>query len=138
MNLEGWAIQRRLLLGALVCAALLTVGYLAVVSTAWGHQLDDEGYFGRDALSRRLIRLDGHLLDFVSVAALLIAAAILLAVATARRCILIGMIAVWAFGSAVLGAEVLKRSLPWHALVPDDALLQRRFQTDTYPSGHAT
>jgi len=108
------------------------------VSTAWGHQLDDEGYFGRDALSRRLIRLDGHLLDFVSVAALLVAAAILLAVAAARRCILIGMIAVWAFGSAVLGAEVLKRSLPWHALVPDDALLQRRFQTDTYPSGHAT
>ena len=104
-----------------------------------GHSLyGDDGYFGRHALSRKLIRLDVHLLDFVSVAALLAAAAVLLGIAAARRCIAIGLIAVMAFGCAVIGAEILKHSLPWHALVRDDGLLERRFQTDTYPSGHAT
>jgi membrane-associated phospholipid phosphatase len=137
-NPESWAIQRRLLLGALVCATLLAAGYFALVSTAWGHQLDDDGYFGRHALNRKLIRLDAHLLDFVSVTALLAAGAVLLAIAAARRCLLIGLIAVLTFGGAVLGAEILKHSLPWHALVPDDGLLESRFQADTYPSGHAT
>jgi hypothetical protein len=54
-----WIIQSRLLLGALVCAVLLIAGYLALVSTSWGHQLDDDAYFGRNALNRKVIRLDG-------------------------------------------------------------------------------
>ena len=28
--------------------------------------------------------------------------------------------------------------LPWHMLVPNDAMLESGFQTNTYPSGHAT
>jgi hypothetical protein len=131
-------VQRRLLLGALVCAALLMVGYLSLVSTSWGHQFDDDAYLGRKILNQRVIRLDSHLLDLVTKTALLLAAVVLLVIAAVRRCFLVGVIAVIGFGCAVLGAEILKKDLPWHVLVPHDRLLDRRFQNGTYPSGHAT
>src|SRR5271165_3275997 len=108
--------QRRLLLAALVCALLLTAGYLVFVSNSWGHQLDDDAYFGREALSRKIIRLDAAILDRVSDAGVLLAGILLLAVATVRRCTIVGLIAVIGFGCAVTGAEVLKHSLPWRAL----------------------
>ena len=133
-----WSIQRRLLLGALVCAILLIVGYFVLVSTPWGHQFDDDAYFGRTVLNRKVISLDSHLLDLVSKAALLLAAVVLLVIAAVRRCTFVGVIAVIGFGCAVLGAEVLKKDLPWRVLVPHDRLLETRFQTGTYPSGHAT
>jgi PAP2 superfamily len=133
-----WSIQRGLLRGALVCAALLIVGYFALVSTSWGHQLDDDAFFGREALNWKVIRLDSVVLDLVSKAGLLLAAAIILVIAAARRCTLVGVIGVVGFGCAVVGAEVLKGKLPWRALVPDDFLLETGFQTGTYPSGHAT
>jgi hypothetical protein len=50
-------IQRGLLLGVLVCAVLLVVCYFVLVSTSWGHQLDDDAYFGHEALSRKVISL---------------------------------------------------------------------------------
>jgi membrane-associated phospholipid phosphatase len=131
-------IQRRLLLGAMLSAILLIVGYVTVVSTPRGHQLDDDAYFGRKALSRKVVNLDSRLLDHVSKATLLIAAVILLAVAAARRCTLVGVIAVVGFGCAVIGAELFKHSLPWRALVPDDSLLESDLRMDSYPSGHAT
>jgi PAP2 superfamily len=134
----NWTTQRHLLLGALLCAGLLIVGYLVIVSTAWGHQLDDDAYFGREALNRKVTNLDSDLLDHVSKAALLFAAFVLIGIATMRRCILVGLIAVAGFGCAVVGAEVLKHSLPWRALVPDDSLLERDLRIETYPSGHAT
>jgi PAP2 superfamily len=132
-------IHSRLLLGALVCAVLLIVGYFVLVSTPWGHQLDDDAYFGRAALSRKVIRLDSDMLDLVTKAALLLAAVVLLVIAAVRRCTLVGVIAVVGFGCAVFGAEILKQKLlPWRALVPNDGLLETRLQTGTYPSGHAT
>jgi len=131
-------VSRRLLLGALGCAVLLVLGYFVLVSTSWGHQLEDDAYFGRTALSRKVIKLDSDMLDLVSKAALLLAAVFVLAIAAARRCTFVGVIAVIGFGCAVIGAEVLKHKLPWRALVPDDSLLERRIQTGTYPSGHAT
>ena len=133
-----WTIQRRLLLGALVCAVLLIAGYFVLVSTSWGHQLDDDAYFGRKALSRKVISLDAHMLDLVSKATLPLAALVLLVIAAVRRCTLVGVIAVMGFGFAVIGAEVLKHKFPWRALVPNDGLLARHMQTGTYPSGHAT
>jgi hypothetical protein len=133
-----WTVPRTLLLGALVCAILLVVGYFVLVSTSWGHQLDDDAYLGRKALSRKVISLDTDMLDLVNTAALLLAAVVLLVIAKVRRCTFIGVIAVVGFGFAVIGAEVLKEKLPWRALVPDDALLERRMQAETYPSGHAT
>jgi hypothetical protein len=133
-----WTIQRGLLRGALVCAVLLIVGYFVLVSTSWGHQLDDDAYFGRKALSWKVITLDSAVLDLVSKAGLLLAAVVILVIAAARRCTIVGLIAVVGFGCAVVGAEVLKHKLPWQALAANDSLLERRFQTGTYPSGHAT
>jgi len=131
-------IQRRLLLGALVCAVLLIVCYFVLVSTSWGHQLDDDAYFGREALSRKVIRLDSDLLDLVTKAALLFAAVVLLLIAAVRRCILVGLVVVAGLGCAVVGAEILKDQLPWRPLVPADGLFEKGFQTGTFPSGHAT
>jgi membrane-associated phospholipid phosphatase len=125
-------------LGALVCAVLLVVGYFILVSTPWGHQLDDDAFFGRRALSRKVIILDAAVLDHVSKAGLLLAAVVILLVAAVRRCTLVGLIAVIGFGSAIVGAEFLKEKLPWRALVPNDFLLERALHTSSYPSGHAT
>jgi membrane-associated phospholipid phosphatase len=134
----NWLIQRQLLLGALLSAILLIVGYLVFVSTPWGHQLDDDAYLGRTALSRKVIVLDSKLLHHVSKAVLLLAAIGLLVIAAMRRCTFVGVIAVLGCGCAVIGAEVLKHSLPWRPLVPDDHLLTNSLRVETYPSGHAT
>ena len=138
MNNRGRTIERRLLLGALVCAVLLAVGYFVFVSTPWGHQFDDDAFFDRKALSLKIIRLDSDILGLVNKAALSLAAVILLVIAAVRRSTFVGVIAVAGFGCAVVGAEVLKGMLPWRALVPEDALFEWGFQADTYPSGHAT
>lgn len=137
-NRADRTIQKKLLQGTLVCAVLLTLGYFVFVSTAWGHRFDEDAYFGHEQLGRRIQRLDVGILDLVSKAALLLAAAVLLVIAAVRRCALVGLLAVTAFGSAVVGAEILKGVLPWRALVPDDVSLESGLQTDTYPSGHAT
>jgi membrane-associated phospholipid phosphatase len=137
-NRPNLPVQRRLLLGAILSAVLLIVGYVAIVSTSRGHQLDDDAYFGRKALSRKVINLDSDLLDHVTKATLLVAAVILLVIAAVRRCGLVGVIALVGFGCAVIGAEVFKHSLPWRALVPDDSLLEWNLRMETYPSGHAT
>ncbi len=131
-------LQRRLLLGALVCIVLLLIGYLVFVNTSMGHQLDDAAFFGRNALKRRMINLDSNILDLVSKAGLLLAGAILIIIAAVRRCLFVGVIALLGFGCAVVGAEVLKRSLPWRLMVPDDALIDQDLQAGSYPSGHAT
>ena len=132
------ALRSRLLMGALVCALLLVVGYFALVATPWGHQFDDQAFFGRKALRQRVVVWDYHLLAHVSKAGLLCAAILMLIIGAVRRCTLVGAIAAVGFGSAVLGAEFLKKMLPWHALVADDSLLPKGFRTGTYPSGHAT
>ena len=132
-------IERRLLLGALICAVLLIGGYFVFVSLPWGHQFDDDAYFGRKALIRNVIQLNSDILDLVSKRALLIAATVLIVIATVRRCALAGVIAVAGFGCAVVGAEFLKDVLPWRRLVPDDALLSEGLRfNNSYPSGHAT
>jgi PAP2 superfamily len=130
--------ERRLLLGALACAVLLLVCYFVLVRTSWGHQLDDDAYFAHKALSRQLISLNSGMLDLVTKAALLFAAVVLLFITAVRRCTFVGVVAVIGSGCAVVGAEVLKQTLPWRALVRSDDLLERGFQTGTYPSGHAT
>jgi hypothetical protein len=132
------AIRNQLLLGTLVCAVLLIVGYLVLVATPWGHRFDDQAFFGRKALSHKVIAVDYYLLEHVSKKALLCAAILMIAIGVLRRCTLVGVIAAVGFGSAVLGAEFLKRMFPWHALVDYDNLLPRDFKHGSYPSGHAT
>jgi hypothetical protein len=135
-NIE--AIRKRLLVGTLVCAVLLIVGYFVLVATPWGHQFDDQAFFGREALNGKVIVWDYHILDLVSKKALLCAAILMIAIGVLRRCTLVGIIAAVGFGSAVLGAEFLKKMFPWHALVDYDSLLPRAFKHGSYPSGHAT
>jgi membrane-associated phospholipid phosphatase len=108
------------------------------VSTPWGHQLDDDAFFGRKTLSRKIIRLDSDILELVNNGTLLLAAVVLVVIAIVRRCTFVGVIAVAGFGCAVVGAEVLKSVLPWQALVPEDASLGSDFQANNYPSGHTT
>jgi hypothetical protein len=69
----------------------------------------------------------------VTKAALLFTAVVLLLIAAVRRCSFVGVVAVVGFGWAVVGAEVLKDTLPWRAPVPNDGLFERGFQTGTYP-----
>jgi hypothetical protein len=107
-----WTIQRRLLLGVLVCAVLLIVCYFVLVSTSWGHQLDDDAYFGCGALSRKVIRLDSDVLDLVTKAALLFAVVVLLLIAAVRRCAFVGVVAVVGFGCAVIGERFSKTRYP--------------------------
>jgi membrane-associated phospholipid phosphatase len=135
---DGRTIQRRLLLGSLLCAVLLAAGYFAFVNTAWGHKVDEDAYFGREALSWKVEKLNLDILDLVNKAAVLTAAIVLLAIAAVRRCALVGILAVVGFGGAVVGAEIFKHVLPWRVLVSADASLEKAFQHDTYPSGHAT
>src|SRR4029077_13779545 len=97
-----WTIERRILLGALICAVLLIGGYFVFVSLPWGHQFDDDAYFGRKALSRNVVKLDSDIIGLVSTRALLIAAMVLIVIGTARRCALAGVIAVAGFGCAVV------------------------------------
>ena len=137
MTSDG-SLQKRFLLGALVCLCLLMICYIALVGTSWGHQLDDDAYLGRGALSRKVMFWDAVLLKRVTSVTVISLAGVLLVTGVVRRSILVGAMAAVGFGAAVAGAEVLKVLFPWRALVPDDARLGKFLQFGTYPSGHAT
>jgi hypothetical protein len=106
MNDLNRIVERRLLLGALVCAVLMIVCYFVLVSTPWGHNFDDDAVFRRKTLHWQIITLDSHILGLVRKKTLLLAAAVMLVIASVRRCTFVGVVAVAAFGSAVVGAEV--------------------------------
>jgi membrane-associated phospholipid phosphatase len=131
-------VERRLLVGALVCAVIFVISYFVLVATPWGHQIDDDAFLARKSLTRKIVALDAGILDLVRRSTLLLAAIVTLIIAAIRRCAFVGVIALAALGCAVIGAEVLKNVLPWGALVPGDASLESGFQMNTFPSGHAT
>jgi membrane-associated phospholipid phosphatase len=136
MTFDG-RTQTRFLPGTIVCYILFIIFYVALVGTNLGHQLDDDAFLGRGALNRHVVTLDAGLLMWVSKATILFAAGILLLLSVARRCVLVGVLAIAGFFTAVIGAEILKDVLPWRALVRDDAQLAD-LQLNSYPSGHAT
>jgi hypothetical protein len=138
MNDGSKTVESRFLLAAMICAVLLIVNYFALVGTPWGHQFDHDAFLGRKMLGREIITFDSDILKLVRKRTLFLGAVATLVIAVMRRCTIVGVIAVAAFGCAAAGAEVLKHVLPWHMLVPNDALLESGFQTNTYPSGHAT
>ena len=138
MNDASKTVESRFLLAAIVCTLLLIVNYFALVGTPWGRQFDHDAFLGRKMLGREIITFDSDILKLVRKRTLFLGAVATLAIAVMRRCTFVGLIAVAAFGCAAVGAVVLKRVLPWHALVPNDAMLHSGFQTNTYPSGHAT
>ncbi|MBV9488271.1 MAG: hypothetical protein JO069_00910 [Verrucomicrobia bacterium] len=132
------SLQKRLLAGTLICVVCLGVGYWLFVGTPWGHHVDEGAYFGRQAVGQRVVQANLDVLDLVSEAALVVAGGILLAIAAVRRCVLVGVLAVVGFGGAVVGAELLKHTLPWHPLMPGDGAFDQGLQANTYPSGHTT
>jgi membrane-associated phospholipid phosphatase len=129
--------QKRFLLAALVCFCLLMVCYMGLVCTAWGHQLNDDAYLGRGAFSRKIVTWDAVVLMRVTGVTVVSAAGVLLLIGIVCRSAVVGLVAVIGFGTAVVGAEILKGVFPWRALVPDDAKLPD-LQLGSYPSGHAT
>ena len=130
--------QTRFLPGTIVCYILFVIFYVVLVGTHWGHQLDDDAFLGRGALNRHVVTLDAALLMRISNATILTAAGVLLLTSVVRRRVLVGILAIAGFFTAVIGAEILKDLvLPWRPLVPDDARLTD-LQLNSYPSGHAT
>src|SRR5260370_12259948 len=137
MTSDG-SLQKRLLVGALVCFCLLIIFHIGLVGTTWGHQLDADAYLGRGAFSRKVMILDAVLLMRVTSSTVFGLAGVLLLIGIVRRSILVGAAAAIGFGVAVGGAEILKQVFPWRALVPDDARLGEYLQFGTYPIAHPT
>jgi membrane-associated phospholipid phosphatase len=132
-------VRTRFVPGMIVCYILLITFYVVLVGTKWGHQLDDDVFFGRAALNRHVVPLDLALLMSISNATILIASGVLLLISVVRRRVLVGLVAIAGFCTAVVGAEILKDLVfPWRALVPDDAGVGKDLQLNSYPSGHAT
>ncbi len=129
---------RQLAIGILVLAVLLVAGYFLWVSTALGHTLDNDAYFGAGESTHRVVKADREILDHITRLTLGCGLLILLGFALLRRRLLVGIVAVVGVVAAVAGAEVLKRVLPWSELVASDASLGAGLRAETYPSGHAT
>ena len=87
---------------------------------------------------RPLFSTDYHVLGTVTIPSLALALAAILIVGAIRRCVPGAAIIAAGFGCAVVGGELLKHLLPWHALVPGDSSLVADLQRETYPSGHTT
>jgi membrane-associated phospholipid phosphatase len=131
--------ETRFLPGTIVCCVLLISFYVILVGTDWGHQLDDEAYLGRSALNPQVVKLDAALLSRISNATIMTAGGVLLLISIVRRRVLVGVLAIAGFFTAVIGAEILKDFVfPYRALIPDDARLGKDLLVNSYPSGHAT
>ena len=129
----------RFLAGTILCCLLLISFYVVLVGTGWGHQLDDDTFLGRGAMSQQVVRVDAALLLGISNGTIVAATVVLLLISVVRRRALVGVLTVAGFFMAVAGAEILKDFVfQWRALVPDDAELNAYFDGNTYPSGHAT
>lgn len=131
-------VGRRLLIGATVLLAILVVGYLLLVCTAWGHNLDNEAYFGRDVDGRAIVRGEGDFLGHVTAGVLAASLLLLVLIGVIRRVVVVGLIAAAGAVVAVAGAEAWKHLLPWEHLISTDYSLPRGLQEETYPSGHTT
>ena len=131
-------VQTRFLPGTIVCCLLLAAAYVALIGTDWGHQLDDSAYVGREVFSPKLNELAAVLLTKVGLKTIIGAAGILFLISVLRRSVLVGLGTLAGFSGALVGAEILKEILPWHALVPEDSALGEGMQFGTFPSGHVT
>jgi hypothetical protein len=100
--------------------------------------LDSGAYYGREALRPLILDYDNAILDAVSRLTLLATALVVFLVGMIRDCPLVALIAIIGQLGAVIGAEILKRVLPWHALILADAYWSADLQRDSYPSGHTT
>lgn len=112
--------------------------YLFFVSSGIGQAFDAAAYLGHENVDRRVLSIDRHLLSLVSVTTMIVIALLILGLSILRRRIEVGFVCVGGFAVAVIGAELLKRYLPWEQLSALDDELPTNLAFDTYPSGHAT
>lgn len=125
--------ERRLLLLAVVCAALLVVAYAVMVRTSLGQEIDDTALEGRTTRAS-VIHATDDLLNTISVTSLAVAGVAIMAIAVARRRLHLAVVAVVAVGGANLVTQLLKRSLPR----PDLFAGPESLGGPSFPSGHAT
>ena len=121
-----------------MCALLVLGGYLLFVNTRWGQMVDNAAYSGRNIIRPALIEYDHVLLNAVSIRTFVVAIILILVVGALRHCLTAAAMIAVGFACTVAGGELLKRGLPWHALVLNDIQLPLDLQRHTYPSGHTT
>jgi PAP2 superfamily len=134
----GSLVRKGLLLGMITAALLLVGGYLLFVNTRWGQTVDNEAYLERKIVAPSLVKYGSFILSHVSPGSVACGIAFIMIIGAVRRCLPTAAIVATAFAGAIAGAEGLKRTLPWHALVFDDPQLPLGLQGPTYPSGHTT
>src|SRR5258707_12891467 len=106
MTSDG-SLQKRLLVGALVCFCLLIVFHIGLIGTAWGHQLDADAYLGRGAVRRKVMNLDAVLLMRVSRATVIGLAGLLVLIGFVRRSPLVGVVTEVGFGGRAWGGCIV-------------------------------
>lgn len=131
--------RMRLLLGG-VCALafLMLIAYLVFVATRWGHQFDNEAYFGRSVISRNVVQVQSSILDSITTPSLFLLLIVIVVIGWISKGVVRGIVAAVAVGVAVAGAQVFKAVLPWEYLVPSDYQLPKGLLAETFPSGHTT
>ncbi len=134
----GSQVGRRLAWTSLACVLAMLAVYALFAGTRFGHELDAYAYFGRDLALHRVIRFDDQILGAVTKGTLALLVVMVFVVALVRRVPLVGFIAVAGVSVAIVGAELLKLILPWHALIPLDALYAGGLVNASFPSGHTT
>jgi hypothetical protein len=102
---------RRLRVPAMVASVVFVAVYLLAVRTAAGQTLGDASYLGRLAESKAFRVFDKRFLEAIDIRVFLLGAALLLAVAAARRQWRAGFLVTAAYLGAILSAEVLKAVL---------------------------
>jgi membrane-associated phospholipid phosphatase len=128
-----------LLIGTAVALLTLTVAYGVLIRTGWGQQFDNDAYFGRDDVPRHYELLNQTVLDLVTKTSIAFIVIILVGIGYLRRCVAVALIAVAAWGCAMVGAELFKRVLPRPDLVQDPSTgTPPGFLDNTFPSGHTT
>ncbi len=118
-------------------ATIFVLAYVVFVLTPFGQLIDDEllEVFRAEKLTRTALTSALHLINVVTIA---LAGVVIVAIGAARHRLGVGIVAVVAFGVAVVAAQVFKLILPRPEHQPelDEAL--GRVGIDTYPSGHST
>ncbi|NVB80909.1 MAG: phosphatase PAP2 family protein [Kofleriaceae bacterium] len=128
--------QRRLVIGAIVFAVVLVVGYLLFVLTPWGQRHDEAAFVARYTMDRRIRRLADSLTDTVQISSIALVAIAVLACALLRGRVLAGFVIGIGWATAVCLAELFKWLLPRPIFMPSHRLMWLPDQS--YPSGHVT
>lgn len=127
-----------LTIGILVAIVAMIVVYCIFVATAWGHEFNNDAFFGRSLIDRDVVVLNRTLLSSVNALSLLALLAVIVIAGWLAREPVPGICAAAGVAVAIVGAQVFKGVLPWQMLVPTDHDIPPNLQMETYPSGHST